>query len=165
MIAAGKHYGIAKRETADVGRTPNTGTQFVLVTFDLLNPDDKLSGESVSWQGWLTDKTSERTIQSLLYCGWDGEDWDTFEGIDRNKVELVVEHEEYEKDGQMRTAAKVAWVNQIGAGRVIQEEHRITGDNRKALAKALRAQTVSLRSKLKAESAAKGQQASDDVPF
>lgn len=79
----------------------NGGKEQVAVTFLLEG------GQRLTWYGYFTEKTEERTFESLRYCGWEGTDLSDLTGIDRNEVELVVEEEEY--DGKVKS--KVQWVN------------------------------------------------------
>lgn len=84
------------------------GKEQIVVKFAIVGGQH--DGQAVNWTGYFTDKTFDRTIQSLRYCGWRGEDIDDLTGIDANEVEIVVDHNTY--DG--KTFARVAWVNQIG---------------------------------------------------
>lgn len=68
--------------------------------------------QSVEWTGFFGDSSFERTIQSLRYCGWQGNDISDLSGIDRNEVEVVVENYNY-KD---KTYARVKYINRIGGG-------------------------------------------------
>ncbi len=64
--------------------------------------------------------SQERSIESLQYCGWVGDDLSEFSdkglhGLDKNEVEIVVELEEYtDKEGNPRVSPKVQWVNRAG---------------------------------------------------
>lgn len=83
------------------------GTEQVAVMFHVLDTDARLT-----WYGFLTEKTSERTMNSLLACGVT--DLETLEGLNSDEVEVVVEHEEYNG----KTRAKIQWVNRLGSGGV-----------------------------------------------
>lgn len=84
------------------------GKEQIMVKFAIVGGQH--DGQTVNWTGFFTDKTFDRTIQSLRYCGWRGDDISDLTGIDGQEVEIVVEHNTY--DG--KTFARVAWVNQIG---------------------------------------------------
>ena len=108
MIEAGTYE--ARPITAALGQTkgdkPCVGVEFELDT-----------GAHISWFGYFTEKTTERTIESLRFCGWTGQDLDDLREIgskDKLTVQLVIEHEEY--DG--KTTAKVQWVNRGGGLRL-----------------------------------------------
>ena len=88
-----------------------TGTEQVAVSFEITE-EGPFSSHTITWFGFFTEKTSERTIKSLLVCGWKGDDLTDLSGLDRNEVELVVEHEVHNNERR----AKVKWVNRPGAG-------------------------------------------------
>lgn len=93
-----------------LGKTEK-GSRQVAVRFETFDDQDQ-PGERITWYGYFTEKTQERTLESLQHCGWEGDDITDLSGIERNEVQLVVEHDEYE--GKVR--AKVAWVNRPGGG-------------------------------------------------
>lgn len=111
MIDIGKYK--AKATGGDFGKSREKGTRFVLVPFTITQGPS--AGESVAWTGYFTDNTSARTMDSLRFCGctFPGDDIFNLTGIDSNEVEIVVEHQTYEKDGEQKTAARVAWVNSL----------------------------------------------------
>jgi hypothetical protein len=105
MIESGTYE--ARPVTAALGMTkgdkPCVGVEFELVE----------TGSHITWYGYFTDKTQERTIESLRFCGWTGTDLDNLSEIgtkEKLTVQLVIEQEEYE--GKVR--AKVQWVNRGG---------------------------------------------------
>jgi len=135
---------------AQVGKNETPAMQVVFQIQD----EGPHQGETIRWDGWLTDKTQDRTIESLQHCGWTGDDISTFakdgapmQGMDLNDVELVVELETYEKDGEKKTAAKIAWVNRIGGGRGLNVENAMP--EAKALAFAERMKGIVLKSRAK----------------
>jgi hypothetical protein len=79
-------------------------------------------GQFAEWQGYLTEKTTARTLESLSHMGFDGS---TPESIGKNLVYVDIEHETYpEKDdqgqptGKTITRHRVAWVNgSVGGNR------------------------------------------------
>lgn len=86
------------------------GDPQIIVTFVIVGgPHDR---EQVTWAGFFSDRTFDRTIQSLRYCGWTGDDISDLTGIDTNDVDIVVEHNEYNG----RITPRVSWVNQPGGG-------------------------------------------------
>jgi hypothetical protein len=115
MIAQGKYR--ARAVGGDFGKTPNTGTDFVKVTFVIADGPHK--SEHVAWNGWFGPNSTERTIESLKSCGctFPGNDITNLAGIDSKDVEIVVEHEAFEgRDGKAATAVKVSWVNALAGG-------------------------------------------------
>lgn len=132
MLENGKYRG---RATNWALGTTSTGKEQVAVAFSLL--DDHVTGQSITWYGYFTDGTFDRTIGSLRHCGWEGDDLTDLQGLDANEVELVVEQEEY--NGQW--AAKVKWVNRFGAA----VKSQMAPDTAKAFASRMKGRIVALR--------------------
>jgi hypothetical protein len=101
-----------------LGTSKNKGTPFVEFYLEILS--SAAAGSRVKWQGYFTENTNERSIQSLQICGWQGDDLSEFSdgglhGLDANEVEIVVELEEYTNaEGEDKVSAKVAWINRQG---------------------------------------------------
>jgi hypothetical protein len=117
VIAAGPHRALA--QSIQFGHAGDDNKEQVVVEFKLTDASDPDFGYSISWFGFFTDKALQRTIESLRYLGWKGDDLAELPtlaetGMLPEEVDLVVEHEEYK--GALR--AKVAWVNKPGGGRV-----------------------------------------------
>ena len=101
--------------------TAKTGTKQVAVTFEVVSQDEH-QGETIAWIGSMTDKTWERTIESLQHCGWQGDDLTELADLDADgaarllsaEVQIVCEPEA-DQDGNDRL--RVKWVNKPGAGR------------------------------------------------
>ncbi len=101
-----------------LGYTSKNNEQ-VVVRFAIVGgPHD---GESVQWFGFFTDACFDRTIRSLRYCGWQGDDVADLTGIDANEVDIVVGHNEYKG----KITPRVSWVNQVGglSGMTPQQAH------------------------------------------
>jgi hypothetical protein len=107
MIGNGKYK--ARATTGALGKA-DTGSYQVLVDFEITDGDHK--GSHLAWFGYFTEKTQDRTIESLRHCGWVGDDLDNLTGINTNEVQIVVELEEH--DG--KTRPKIQWVNALGSG-------------------------------------------------
>lgn len=146
----------ARVKSADFGFT-SKGTEQVQVVFDVLDPD--YDGETVMWWGYFSEKTAERTMQSLRYCGWKGDDVTDLKGISDNEVEVVVEHNTYEG----KTNARVAWVNRIGAGVAVKAP--MPEDKRKAFAKRMKALAIKTAKEVAAAPSAPAIDPNDDVGF
>lgn len=110
MIETGRH--IAKAIEWKLGLT-STGKEQIGVLFQLQD------GQTITWYGYFTENTVDRTLESLEYMGWDGVDIADPKGLDANEVQLVVEPE---TNDEGKTFPKVRWVNRIGGGLAMKEE-------------------------------------------
>ena len=94
-----------------------TGKEQIAVMFEI-----EETSERITWYGYFTDGTFERTIESLRYLGWTGSDLAVFgKGLPDECgkiVEIVVEEEEGQ-DGKFRQ--KVRWING-GGGIAVKEK-------------------------------------------
>lgn len=139
-----KDYYAARASGAPItfGRSANGNTQ-IAVEFDIV--DERFPGDSISWVGHFTDKTAERTVESLQIAGWQGDDLSELDGVPASQVlteevSLTCEPEEY--DGEWKL--KVQWVNRPGGGRFKFKE-QISGNELKAFGAQLRATVKSVR--------------------
>lgn len=101
MISEGKHK--ARGIEAALGYT-SKGTEQIAVLLETEH------GE-ITWYGYFSEKTADRTLESLRYLGWEGDDLSDLSGISANEVTIVVEHEA-DEDG--RTHPRVRWINRAG---------------------------------------------------
>lgn len=127
MIQAGTYKARATQVLLTQSKTK--GTPGIQVNFQI--QDEDFAGESIRWDGWLTEKTAERTFESLRYCGWHGDDISVFagegvlDGCDMNDVEIVVKMEPYDgpnEEYQGKSFPRVQWVNKSG-GRGLNVEN------------------------------------------
>jgi hypothetical protein len=132
------------------GLSSNKNNQ-IAVTFEITQHDEH-HGESITWIGHFTDKTAERTIESLQNAGWQGDDLSELEGLDEagvraalpEMVELVCEPEEYAPDnGRPEWILRVRWVNKPGGRFAFKEP--LTGNELKAFAAQMRNTVRSVR--------------------
>ena|ERR1051326_2108102 len=98
-----------------LGRT-STGKEQVAVEFELMDADGVV-GPHITWFGYFTDDTWERTVESLRHCGWQGDDLSELSGLDQ-EVSVVIENEEYKG----KRYPKVRWVNAPGSGLALKEQ-------------------------------------------
>jgi len=118
LIPEGYYNAVAAESANEHGSTAyahlcesKNGKKQVAVRFQIL--DGAYAGRTITWYGFFTTKTWERTTESLRYCGFRGNDILDVERQElRQPVSLTVEHDTY--DG--KTRAKVAWVNAQGGG-------------------------------------------------
>lgn len=70
-------------------------------------------GRHLTWDGYFTDATFDRTVEALRHMGWEGMDLGDIGGLDKNDVELVVGVERYTnpETGEEKTYNRVDWVN------------------------------------------------------
>jgi hypothetical protein len=84
------------------------GKEQVAVELQIL--DEAFAGETITWFGYFTEGTQERTLETLRTLGWKTDDLDNLDGIADNDVRVVLAEEEY--DG--KTSLKVKWINKLG---------------------------------------------------
>lgn len=87
----------------------DNGTEQIGILFDYIDENGEPS--RITYYGYFTESTADRTIESMRFCGWEGDDFGQLEGLDRNEVELVIEDETY----QGKTRRKVQWVNRLAS--------------------------------------------------
>lgn len=93
--------------TASLGKTEGGNPQ---VAVELVVTTGEHQGKRITWFGFFTDKTTERTLESLRHLGWEGDNLADLSGIDRNEVSFDVEAEEYKGEWK----PKVRWINAPG---------------------------------------------------
>lgn len=108
MLAKGK-YRARAIEWSQVTEHEKTGNEEIRVLFGVPDEEGEETGRTITWRGYFTEGTAERTVESLRYMGWTGDDITNVQGLDANEVQIVVEHEEY----QGKTQVRVAWVNRL----------------------------------------------------
>jgi hypothetical protein len=111
MTLAPGHYR-ARAVEGDFG-VAGTGTKQIAVLFEITEGEAR--GERVTWYGYFTPATAERTIESLRHCGCTFPDdaIDDLDGLTVNEVGLVLE-EEHDEHGPVRL--RVRWVNRLASG-------------------------------------------------
>lgn len=124
-----KRYLRGKPMEFGLGETQG-GREQVVVRFDITTPE--APEHSLTWYGYFTEASASRTVESLRYCGWAGDDLTDIQLDPNIEVELVVEDEFY--SGQWRT--KVQFINRAG-GLAIKAP--LSGDRAKAFAASMRA--------------------------
>lgn len=146
MIAPGT-YKARAREWA-LGKSQN-GKEQIAVLFELVGgPHD---GQSITWFGYFTDATLDRTLDSLRHCGWSSDSLAELDGLDQNEVEIVVDQEEY----QGKTRTKVQWVNRPSK---LALKEQLSAQEAQAFAARLRGRTVAHKQKYGSPAAAQPRQ-------
>lgn len=115
-----------------------TGTPQIVVTFKIAG--GPFDGDRVTWFGSFSERASDRTLESLRYAGWTGDDLSAIEALP-TEVELEIELEEYEG----RYTNKVQWVNKAGRVKV---QNAMSDDQLRAFAATMRGKAVASRAKL-----------------
>jgi hypothetical protein len=141
------------------------GTECVGVEFEFVG--DEGNKHRISWYGYFSEKTVERTIEALRFCGWTGNDLSDLSeigGRDDVRVNLVIQNEEYE--GKVR--AKVQWVNRAGG---IAMANPLDADQRKSFAARMKGSILAFDQKSGAprnnvkQAPIPSERVSDDIPF
>lgn len=163
MIPTGT-YKARAREWA-FGLSQN-GNEQIAVMFALVGGEH--DGQTITWFGHFTDKTLERTLDSLRHMGWQSDNIAELDDLGTNEVEIVIDEEEY--DGKVRS--KVRWVN--GPSRLALKD-QMNRSQVEAFAARLRGKTVAHKQKNGAGTASRERAASaafspmpdtdDDIPF
>ena len=116
----------------------STGKEQIGVMFQLVGgPHD---GKHITWFGYFTDNTVDRTLDSLRHCGWDSDSLADLDSLGVNEVELVIEDEVYEG----KTRSKVKWVNRVSR---LQMKEQMSQAQIQAFAAKLRGKTVASKQK------------------
>ena len=139
MAGTNRRYIRSKAKEWQLGEA-ETGTPFVMVSFPVKNDDG--TERFLGWRGYFTEKTTDRTIESLRIMGFAGEDLSQLEGLDTNEVDLVVEDEEHEG----KTYEKVQFINKPRGPSV---KNALTGEKLGAFA-------AQMREKFRAHDASQG---------
>jgi hypothetical protein len=117
LISEGSY--MARGTSLALINSTNKNTPGATVVFAIAD-EGPFKGKLIEWTGWLTEKTADRTAESLEFCGFDGKDEKT---ISKNLVQIVIEHETYAKTDEengtekVYVSAKVRWVNDPGRAR------------------------------------------------
>lgn len=126
------------------GTLAYTGSKNRQVAVDFVLLEGPNEGAHITWYGYFTDDTWERTVDSLRICGWGGADLDDLSGIEANEVRLVIAHEP-DLQGELR--ARVRWVNALGG--IAVKERMDAG--------AARAFSIEMKGRILARGAQQGQ--------
>jgi hypothetical protein len=110
MMKIGTHANV-EIVSCGLGEQGDKKTPFIAIEFE------NKEGDTMTWQGWLSEGAKERTIKTLISLGFMGKSVADLANPDKGisdlfgeigaPVSVVVEEEEYE--GKKR--AKIAWVN------------------------------------------------------
>ena len=129
MIPEGSYK--ARAEDADLSET-NAGNPQVAVLLRLISGGPAVEQQLITWYGSFTEKAIDRTLESLRYLGWKGDDLSNLQGVGTSEVTVVIEHGE-DPEGKLR--ARVKWINS-GGGLAVKK--RMDAGGAKAFAEKMR---------------------------
>ena len=125
-MEAGNHLGV-KLIDVGLGESPEKKTPFIKVVFE------NEQKEKITHYLWLSDATRDRSIDTLIKLGFMGKKFsdlansnltvDDLFGEPANRIDLVVEKEEYTlESGEIKSRSVVKWIN-IGSGGMPEFDH------------------------------------------
>ncbi len=128
IVKAGTYNG--RGISADYGMS-STGKDYVRVALKINGGE--FDGRTVSRDLYLSEKATEHTVKALraLGCTFPGNDITNLESFGATEVSFTVEHENYEKDGETRTVAKIGFINSLAGG--IKPEAQMNAAQKAAL--------------------------------
>ena len=162
-IQDGARYKARATGSVVLGTSAEKRTPFIEFYFRITEGEN--AGGEVRWTGFFGERSAARTIESLQFCGWEGDDLGEFadgelHGLDRNEVEIVVQFEEYEKDGERRVTPRVAWVNRLGG--YLNVQNAMSKDEAKAFGERMKGLVLKTKAK---KSPAEQREESDSFDF
>jgi hypothetical protein len=127
----------AKAISGEFAESKTKKTPYVSVMFEVTEGGES-KGRQFEWQGYLSDATTERTVQGLRFAGcvFPGDDITNLKGLGDKIVSIQVEDTDFGK--------RVAWVNEPSASSV-SDETRLDPAGKKALASRLKGALLSLK--------------------
>jgi hypothetical protein len=138
----------------------------VMIAVEIIIKEGPAADSRLTWYGHLTDKTFERTVESLRLLGWKGDDLSDLTGVDSNDVNVVIG---YEPDLQGEIRARVQWINQIGgvvvSNRLNPSEAAIFAQRMKGRVHALKQASGSTQQQRPTGAQLSTPDTSDDIPF
>ncbi len=159
MAKMDRYMGRAvKNDAGNIGEFAESKTKhtpYVEVIFEVIDGEHK--GKRFPWQGYLTEKTTERTLQALKHagCTFPGDDITNLTGLGSKDVEIQVEMTDF--------GPRVAWVNEPRVGSVT-DETRLDKNSKAALAARLKGTLLALKGGVSTAGKAKPAALGDD-PF
>jgi len=139
LVPEGYYAAVAVPTTTEDGTTAvarfalsKNETRKVLVAFEVI--EGEFAGRRLFWDGYFTKDTAKRTVQSLRYMGFKGDDLGAAESQPLNqRVSIKVGWNTWEG----KTYARVEFVNSPG-GAVIKLANPMSADDRRKFAAMMR---------------------------
>lgn len=148
------------------GEAGSNNTPFLRIPL-IVTQEGPCDGEQLTYQGWLTDKSVERTVKNLSEVfGWDG-DLETLARMSNTgpfvgkSCEIVTEEDEH--NGKTRVVIK--WLNAPGQGGKIMDGERALTLARKLSARSKAAAAAEPSPQRKPPVDPDLDAAQDDIPF
>jgi hypothetical protein len=131
LIPEGTYPAVACRVTTEAGdeviaqwgfakakERGKKGTKQCLIYFEIVEGEHE--GERCPWFGYFGANSYKRTLQSLRFAGWKGDDLTSINAQPMDQlVSVVIEHNAWtNEDGEEQLTARVAWVNRPGSGTI-----------------------------------------------
>lgn len=89
----------------------NDGKPQVAVDIVITEEECDYTGQHRTWYGSFTEKSQDRTLQSLRLLGWQGDDLSNLVGLGDTEAWVTIAHEE---DQEGNTRDRAAWINGSG---------------------------------------------------
>lgn len=147
MVPAGYYTAVAVPIDTQQGRVwaqfgkAKTGTDQVVVMFSII--EGEMAGERLPWIGYFSEKSEDRTLESLRLVGWVGDEIEAVvHGPLDQKVSITVEHNKNPENGKVM--ARVAWVNAFGSGGGLRLDAPLVGNDLKAFSARMKAKAKSV---------------------
>lgn len=135
LIPQGRYK--ARPTEAALGVT-GTGKEQVAVALEISDGD--FAGSQLTWYGYFTENTEERTFESLRHMGWSSDDLMDLSDLTL-EVSIVVGHED-DQNGEPR--ARVKWINDANSSG-LGLKTKLEGDAAKAFAARMKARAAASR--------------------
>lgn len=148
------------------GEAGSNNTPFIHIPL-VVTQDGECNGERITYQGWITDKSVERTVKNLSEVfGWDGDlealanmlNDGPFVGME---CQIVCEEETY--DGKPRVVIK--WLNAPGGGGKSMDRNSALALAKRLSARSKAAATAERPPKRKPQVDPDLDAAEDSIPF
>lgn len=117
------------------GGNPQVAVDIVIIE------EGEWEGQHRTWYGSFTEKSTDRTLQSLRLLGWRGDDLSELVGLGETEAYVTITHEE-DQEGNLRDRA--AWINS-GAGIAVKKP--MNADSAKAFAERMKGHVLSHNAK------------------
>lgn len=100
---------VYKPEGGWIQKSKEKQTPFICLSLEVTG-DDVDAGKTISWNGWLSDKAFDKTIDRLIEVfGFNG-DLNALDTLEGKTCQITTESETYEG----KTRVKVKWLNKAG---------------------------------------------------